>query len=223
MADLITLSEYKAVKGVTTSDFDTQISALIPYASEYAKAYCNRNFELEEYTELKRGVVDNLGRFLFFMKERPVTSVVSVTVQFIGSDSTIEITPSDLTLIAQSGYAFYVKGLINNRTLIREEFQDQFYYTIVYSGGTSNIPGPVKLAVADMVHNVTEYLNRTNTVLPSGIVATGELRAIKIGDYEERYSRQSIFADTIKDTGMVLTQTAMDLLAPYKKMGQSIG
>lgn len=222
MAALLSLSEYKVMKGITTTGFDAQISALIDVASDYARAYCNRDFDLAEYTEQKKGVVDYLGRFMFFMKELPVVSVSSITLQFIGSSETTSISPDDITLISNAGYAYYLRGVGDNSALISPSNSEEFYYTIVYSGGKSNIPGPVKLAVTDMVHNTTEYLNRTNSVVASGVAVTGELRAVKIGDYEERYTRQSLFPQMVKDHGVVLSQTALDLLAPYKKMGQGV-
>lgn len=225
MASLVTVDKYKTVNGIDNSEYDAQISAILLSASDFAKKYCNKNFEAAEYVEKKKGVIDQYGRYMFFTKEKPIISVQSVAIRFIGSQSNVDVDTSYLDIMDQEGYMYYANALDSGAPFIRSDFRDQFNYTITYSGGYTEAPEPVQTAIMLMTHNMMEYLNRTDSAVASGEAVTGELTRLKIGDYEEFYtdSQGSLFAKLLdKDHGILLTKTVLDLLAPYKKMGQSV-
>lgn len=225
MADLITIDEFKALMGITTSDYDASINASIPMVSSYIQSYLGRNFGVAGYTERRQGIVDHLGRFFFQMKNTPVISVSDIALHYYGVSADIAVDVDRLDLLGANGIAYYVfTPDFIDEIVLRPEYRSQFYYDITYSGGET-VPHAVKLASANMMHDLLEYYKRTNSMLASGQVAQHELRSVQIGDYRETYSdSESLFTKFANgDSGLVMTQTVKDLLAPYKKLTVGIG
>lgn len=222
MADILTLQTYKNAKGIATTEYDTQLNALIPMVNGYIEKYCNRVFGTAEYTERKEGVIDSQGAFFFQVSNKPIISVQSIDINFKGVTDALSVDVTRLDIFEKPGYAYYVYNLSPNTIVLREEYRQNFYYDITYSGGET-VPPPVTFAAVTMLSDTWEYYNRTNTMLASGTQQVGELKSVKIGDYTETYTTgDSLFKSMHgKDTGIVLTQTVKDLLTPYKAQGQS--
>lgn len=222
MADtILTLSEYKAARGITDNTNDSQLEAIIPMVNSYIEEYCHRQFGLRGLTERNEGVMDHLGRFFFKMNNPPVRSVSAVQVRFIGTDVPLDVDVTRLDLFANDGYAYYSWLFNPSIAVIREEYRHNFYYDVTYSGGRP-VPPPVKFAAITIVADTFSYYN-TNPVASGQKTPSGELRRVIIGDYAEEYeTRNSMFKNQHDTkTGIILTKTVQDLLRPYVKEDQS--
>lgn len=219
MADVISLAEYKQLKGINDNTSDVQLEMLIEMVSEAIQSYCNRTFGVGNHVEQNEGVVDYQGRFFFKVVNRPIAEVQSVQVKFYGTQQILDIDVDKLDLFAKEGYAYYCHAYDFLVGIIRTEHKDNFYYTIAYSGGQP-VPKAVKLAAATAIGDLYEMLSANKTV--SGEV-NKELSSIKIGDYSESYNTSSKMFNTLhdKNTGAIFSQTVVDLLAPYVYKGQS--
>ena len=83
MADILTLVQYKAAKGITNTEYDTQLGAMIPMVNDFIENYCNRKFGLDEYTERREGIFSNRGYYVFNVDNKPVISVQSVSLKYL--------------------------------------------------------------------------------------------------------------------------------------------
>lgn len=222
MATILTLAEYKIAKDITVATYDAQLTLIIDMINEFIISYCNREFGVDTYTEQKEGVMNNLSQYVFQVDQPPITSVTSVEITFKGVPSTpLSVDITRLDLFSKAGYAYYSYVLNPSVSVIRPEYRYDFYYTIVYIGGTA-VPGPVKLAAIMMVSDTFEYFTRTDSIKTG--TKTDDLKSIKIGDYQETYKEghNTLFASMHNTkTGVVVSQTVRDLLAPYLNEGQS--
>ena len=222
MATILTLADYKVAKNITVTTYDGQLSVIIEMINEFIIAYCNREFGEATYTEKREGVMNAKSQYFFQVDQPPIRSVTSVSLVFKGVPSTpLLVDVTRLDLFEKAGYAYYSYVLNPSIAVIRNEYRDDFYYTIIYEGGMA-VPGPLKLASIMMVSDTFEYFTRTDSI--STGVKSNELKSVKIGDYTETYKEgnNTIFANQHNtQTGVVLTQTTKDLLAPYVNEGQS--
>lgn len=220
MSQIITLAEYKTAKGITDSIADNQLNAIIPMINEFIETYCGRKFGIGNFTEQGEGIVDVQGRFFIKTQNRPISVVNSITIKFYGTTTTLTLDPSLLDLFAEDGYMYYCHAYDTLVGIIRDEYKDNFYYTIAYSGG-ANVPESVKLAAITAISDYYQMMQASKTV--SGEI-TQQLKSVKIGDYSESYETgSSSMFNTLHDksTGVLLSQTVRDLLAPYVARNQS--
>jgi len=223
MADIITLNEYKTAKNIVTTDYDAQLTALIPMVNNYIEEYCGRVFGPAEHTEQNEGTIDALSRYFFHVKNRPIISVQDITLKFTGASSNMTVDLTNLDIFSEAGYIYYAYNLAPPTVVLREEYRNVFYYTITYSGGMP-VPQPVKLAAVTMLGDMFEYFNRVNSATASGTQNLGALSSVSIGDYSESYenSGQGLYNNQHNtSTGLAMTQTVKDLLMPYKYHSQS--
>lgn len=78
MTDYTTLALVKQELGITGSDNDSRLSALITQASSMIEAYCGRTFESKTLTENVRGY--GHGSFLR-VSHAPITSITSIIIE----------------------------------------------------------------------------------------------------------------------------------------------
>jgi len=220
MASILSLTEYKTAKGITTTDYDAQLSALVGMANDWIEKYCNRQFGIGTYTEQYEGVIDIMGRYIFKVKNKPITSITSVVVHYIGVTTPLSIDTDELDIFANDGYCYYSNVFDPSIAVIREEYRTNFYYVITYEGGAA-VPEGVKLAAINIASNMYEYLSRTNSVVESGMVNMGELMTVQIGDYKEIYDpvARRLLVDLHSKKGLILSPTIEALLAPYATRG----
>jgi len=220
MAEILSLAEYKTVRGITNTSNDTQLAAIIEMVNNYIENYCNREFGNGVFSERNQGIFDYLGRYVFHVKNKPISTVSSVSIRFFGVPTPLNLDPTKLDIFGKEGYCYYSSYVDPGLVVIREEYKNNFYYDITYSGGQA-VPKAVQLAAITAVGDTFNYFQKTTI---SGTQTTGELTSVKIGDYSESYetSRENSFSqmhDT--KTGLVLTKTVTDLLNPFKIAGQS--
>lgn len=73
---LCQLADVHTYLGLTSTNEDANINALIAAASAWIEKYCNRTFEQAQYSEVRNGN----GAAAMYLRQRPVTAVASVTV-----------------------------------------------------------------------------------------------------------------------------------------------
>lgn len=141
--DLITLAEYKAYAGITSTSQDGIIKALIPKVSDLTKSYCRRTF-VDYVNDAKTEV--HLGGPFLLLEEYPILSVSSVEyspdfgktyttlTEFI--DYTVNI--SEQNIAPTSTFPTTING-----------------YRVTYNAGYEVVPEDLKLAVMDLL---TYYL-----------------------------------------------------------------
>lgn len=151
--DLITLAEYKAYVGITSTNQDTEIKALIPIASQMCKTYCRRTFV--DYVNDAKIDVSSSGQDRVYLQEFPVLAVGSVEYS---ADYGLTYT----TLVEYTDYAVDVEdGAVVpiNSTGLFPKLPNAI--RITYTGGYEEVPQDLKVAVMDLL---TYYLKNDMAV-----------------------------------------------------------
>ena len=142
--DLITLAEYKAYVGITSTNQDTAIKTLIPQVSALVKQICRRTFTDyvdDNKVEVAKGGIN--GRIL--LHETPILNVGSVEfsddfgktytslVEF--TDYVVDQDADTVELIANPYIGYWKTNA----------------FRISYNAGYEELPVDLKLAVADLI------------------------------------------------------------------------
>jgi hypothetical protein len=140
--DLVTLAEYKAYAGITSTTQDIQISSIIKSASQLCKTYCARTFiDLvdDATTEVYSG-----GTSKIILKEYPILSISSLEYSSdYGNTYTTLVEFIDYTLNKEDGSIAPILGIIFPKQINA--------YRITYTAGYEIIPQDLKIAVLDLV------------------------------------------------------------------------
>lgn len=176
---LITAAEFKAYKGISSTNQDSIIASLIPKVSSLVKSFCRRSF-LDYVDDVKVEVFKG-GENSLNLKESPLLTVSSVEY----SDD------YGLTYTSLVEYTDYVVDTetdqINLISVYYQDIKKVNAFKVTYTAGYADgLPEDLKLAVMDLVnyylHNETalhtnknvgansvqiEYV--TNTSLPAHI------------------------------------------------------
>lgn len=143
---LITEDEFRnlplGIKGPRSIPESDHLSVLLETASDQIEDFCDRQFALQQHTEVLRGK----DSFRMLLREYPLVSVDTVT--WIDDD---EVDGSH----AASLFRVHEYGLIEFKTRSIDWFDAGRTYTITYTAGYDPIPYPVKHATA---LQVTELL-----------------------------------------------------------------
>jgi len=178
MENLISITDYKLYKGISSTEQDASIASVIKYVSQQIKTYCNRTF-VDHYTTSK-ALTEKFNGYLnssVFLSEFPIKEIISAHISEDGGTTTTEIVENtDFFVKADigevttgTGYPFTTYAPIQINSLI-----------IVYTGGYLEIPDDLKLATLDLVHYyITEAYN-SNKRLQSASVDT--ISFTKLGD-----------------------------------------
>lgn len=157
-ADLVTLEEYKAYMGISSSTQDTEISAIIPKVSQLVKTLCRRTFV--DYVNDAKTETYSGGTGKFYLKEYPILSIIGIEFSTdYGQTSTSLIEYIDYVLDEEDGtiistaidsygdpvaFTRYING-----------------YKITYTAGYEELPEDLKLAVLDLV---TYYMKHDSAI-----------------------------------------------------------
>lgn len=142
--DLITLAEYKAYAGITSTNSDTAVKILIPQVSALVKQLCRRTFldYVDEYkVEVVKGGVNN--RIL--LHETPILQVASV-------EFSEDFGKTYTTLTEFVDYA--VDQEADAIELIASQYMSYWKlnaFKVSYTAGYEAIPSDLKLAIADLI------------------------------------------------------------------------
>lgn len=96
---LLTLAEYKAMIGESSSVYDAQFQALIDAAAARIESYCSRRFESSEYSEFYTG---RNSQYLC-LRQWPVTAVANVWERSDGVFGQDADSPFDATALLVNG------------------------------------------------------------------------------------------------------------------------
>ena len=140
--DLVTLAEYKAYVGITSTTQDAQISSIIKSASQLCKTYCARtfvDFVDDATTEVYSGGTDKL-----ILNEYPILSINSVEYSAdYGKTYTSLVEFTDYTIDKEDGTL---------APIMTSTFPKQVNaYRINYNAGFEVVPTDLKIAVLDLV------------------------------------------------------------------------
>jgi hypothetical protein len=173
MADLISLSDYKEYKKITSSTRDGKIQALITQVSALVESYCARKFV--EYSS-SPGVTEwfDSNTDKVQLKHFPVIAVNSVSVSTDGGLTQTELTQDD-----PDRAGFYV-DLENGVVMTQKtgnKFNDGYYYDIPYRSleinyfaGYTELPADLELAVLDIVAYYEDQENKPTQTLMGGTI-----------------------------------------------------
>ncbi len=156
--DLITLAEYKAYQGISSTNQDTEIKNLIPIVSQMCKTYCRRTF-IDYVNDAKTETFSQACERIY-LTEFPTLAVSSfeisldygLTYTALTEFTDYAVDNGDGTIIPinSSGYFpdSYFPKIVNG-------------YRITYTGGYEEVPEDLKVAVMDLL---TYYLKNDMAV-----------------------------------------------------------
>lgn len=141
---LITAAEYKAYKGITSTNQDAAIAAVIPKVSEFVKIYCRRTFL--DYVDESKVDIFKGGESSFNLKETPVLAVSSVEYS---NDFGLTYTP----LVEYTDYVVDSDtDQINIIATYYQEIKKVNAFKVTYTAGYETLPTDLKLGIMDLVH-----------------------------------------------------------------------
>lgn len=151
--DLITKAEYKAYAGISSTNQDAQITAIIPKVSQLVKNYCRRTF-VDHVDDVKIETFNGGWGGTFSLSEYPLISVSDVeysadygqtyTSLVEYEDYVIDLAGAGIVAISEYAWIRALNG-----------------YKVSYFAGYEELPADLKLAVADLV---TYYLKNDMSV-----------------------------------------------------------
>lgn len=166
--NLVTLAEYKAYVGISSTTQDAQITALIPRVSELVKTLCRRSF-VDYVDDVKTQQFS--GGDQFVLTETPVLAVQSVEYSLDYGATYAEMTEFtdyalDLeteSIVPLQSYGYrpdYWDGVIQ-RTASATFPRRINGYRVSYNAGYETLPSDLKLAVLDLI---TYYVRHDSAI-----------------------------------------------------------
>lgn len=157
--DLTTLDAVKTYLGITDTNSDVVLQALITAASQYVINFCGRNFAVADYDEWYAGT----GNDVLMLRNTPVNSVAMVVVN--GIDLTSQ-------LATDGNYAWCGVTFDSNSLTRINGVWDKTgprHIRVKYNAGYNPIPFDLAQAVNDMVGD--KYKRRANIGIQSRVIA----------------------------------------------------
>lgn len=159
--NLITLAEYKAYEGITSTTQDTEINTIIPKVSQLIKNICRRSFI--DWVDDSKTEVFSGGQALI-LAETPVLQIQGVEYS---SDYGANYT-------SLTEYTDWVLDIENQQILPLNstgEFPRSINgYRVTYTAGFEAVPQDIKLAALDLV---TYYMKHEGAVRSQVAVTSG--------------------------------------------------
>ena len=152
--NLITLAEFKAYKGINSTNQDDTINSIIPKVSAFVKTFCKRTF-IDYVDDVKVETVAAAPKSIL-LTEFPVVEVISVEESKDYGRSYIELAEYDNFIVDKQ--AGCVVSTYNEFTTMPNG------YVVTYKGGyVEGLPEDLKLAVLDLV----EYYIKNDSAVHS--------------------------------------------------------
>lgn len=182
--DLVTLAQYKAYVGITSTTQDAAIVALIPRVSALVKSICRRTF-VDWVNDSK--TQNFSGGDQFVLSETPVLAVQSVEYSLDYGATYTEMTEfthfvldlesdSIVPLQAFAYQADYWDGIV--KRVAAPTFPKRINgYRVTYTAGYETLPEDLRLAVLDLI---TYYLRNDSAVhaVKSGAANTMQIEYV---------------------------------------------
>lgn len=138
--NLVTKAEYKTYAGIKSTNFDSEIDALIPRVSELVKNYCRRTFV--DYMDGAKAEVFDGGFKTFLLKETPVVQVLRTEVSEDYGQTYTELVE----------YTDWVHKEDTIVSLSAQGFKERILgYRVTYYAGYEDVPQDLALAVMDLI------------------------------------------------------------------------
>ena len=158
-SNLITLQEYKAYEGITSTTQDTEISTIIPKVSEFVKNICRRTFV--DWRDDQKVEVYNGGSVLL-LQEAPVIQIFGIEKSENYGQTYTSLTEFTDWVLDSENQQILPIGVPEFRKLING-------YRVSYTAGYETIPEDLKLAVLDLV---TYYMKNQGAVQSQVAITT---------------------------------------------------
>lgn len=142
--DLVTVSEYKAYSGISSTNQDSSIAILVGKVSHLVKNICRRTF-LDYVDDFKVDTYRSTVNGRLLLQETPILQVVSV--QFsddYGKSYTDLVEFEDYVVDIERDSVEFIAAQYNNINKVNA-------FRITYNAGYETIPEDLKLAVFDLV------------------------------------------------------------------------
>jgi hypothetical protein len=148
--NLTTRADYKTYAGISSTNQDTIIDALIPRVSDFVKNYCKRTF-VDNWETAKVEIFDG-GFDRIILAENPVRAIS--TVQY-----SIDFGQTFTTL---TNYTDYVIDGYTVRSTLSSGFPYLLRgYKVTYTGGYEDTPQDLELAILDLL---TYYIRNDSAI-----------------------------------------------------------
>ena len=152
MANLIALSAYKEMTGITSTNQDTRITALIQSVSQLVKTYCNNSFK--DFVSDAKTEIYNIDYNEHFVQltETPIIAITSVSEREKPTDTYTTLTNNE---------DYYVDSVTDTIFRVDSGGNEKKFKSgkgavkVVYTAGYSTLPQDLELAVMDLI---TYYL-----------------------------------------------------------------
>ena len=149
MADLVTLAQYKEAEGISSSKDDLRFNTIIPSVSELVKTYCGVSF-VDFYSSNKTETFTiDWDTYVVQLTESPVNSIVSVQERETYGGSYTTLTTSDSEYYLESSTDSILRT--NDSGRYQNWPKGVGAVKVVYTGGYSEVPADLKLAVFDLI------------------------------------------------------------------------
>lgn len=146
--DLITLAEYKAYAGISSTNQDNAIKTLIPQISNLAKQLCRRTF-LDYVDDYKVETFRSSVNSRILLHETPILQVASV--EFSEDYGKTYSTLTEFTDYVVDQDADSIELIASQYSVINKVNA----FKVTYNAGYEEIPSDLKLALSDLI---TYYL-----------------------------------------------------------------
>lgn len=156
--DLITLEEYKAYAGISSTNQDSEIEVIIPIVSKFVKTYCRSG--LVDYVNDAKIEYFNGGNPEILLSEYPIISVLGVEYsEDYGQTTTDLVEYTDFVLDLENNKILPLPvSSTDNPTVFPKLING---YKVSYYAGYETLPEDLKVAVFDLV---TYYLKNDGSV-----------------------------------------------------------
>ena len=144
---VVTVAEAKTLGRITTSSHDTLLQDLIDMAESFVEEFCDIGLTSTEQTEKLDG-----GGYYLYPSRKPITAVSSIT--------------QDSDTISSDDYDFESFGIYQASEYPWASGKKEF--TVVYTGGHSEVPAGLKLAIRQMVLRAYMNFNAKGSISEAG-------------------------------------------------------
>ncbi|MDE1907446.1 MAG: phage head-tail connector protein [Rhodospirillales bacterium] len=166
---LCALADVKTYLGITDTNSDAVLTALIASASAMIESYCNRIFAESSYTETRNGT----GGAKLLLLNAPVTAVSSVTVDGYA----VPAAPDAIS----PGYLFDQQVLYIRPGAYPGEFVRGIQnITVAYVAGYSTVPADVNQACVELI--ASKYAKRLRIDKKSETLGTAQTIGFDLSD-----------------------------------------
>lgn len=163
--DLVTVAEYKAYAGISSTNQDTELATTVQKVSHLVKNICRRTF-LDYVDEYKTDIFSG-GAPRILLPETPVLNVASVQFSNDYGKTYVKLTEFEDYVVDKQRDAV---ELISGQLM---EYKRVNAFKVTYTAGYEVIPEDLKLAIFDLV---TYYMRNDAAIKSSKAVGANTVQ-----------------------------------------------